>query len=280
MEVNMDRQKLFDDLYGPLYAPIPDSAKYLERIGMQPIKKADKETLDALVAAHQRNVPFENLDIYDLDVNHLSLYIENLYDKIVLQRRGGYCFETNAAFMALLTSLGYDCYAVGVRIVINLEKLSMPISHRATVVTVDGVRYFCDVGFGGPSPQGAVMLDYTGEQLSGSNVFIVEKAGNGYEIYRIVDGVKEREMIFDDIPVDPVDFLAPNEYQSRSKNSFFKFARICNLVTETGSITLGGNILKIHSNGGTVEKTLETEGELRGALKEHYGIDVGFQLNM
>ena len=274
----MDRQSIFDEIYDPLYAPLPDSGSYLKRIGHAPVVNADKETLDGLVLAHQRNVPFENLDVYDAETD-LSLSIPALYDKIVLRRRGGYCFELNAAFMALLKSLGYNCYAVSVRVVAGFERF-MPLSHRGTIVTIDGVRFFCDVGFGGPSPQSALFLDFEGEQPSGSNVFVIDKGDNGVVINRLVDGNKESLLAFLDMPCDPVDFLALNEYQSKSKNSMFRNTRVCNLVTETGAITLNGNVLRVHDGDKTVEEQPATEAELRDALKEHFGLAVSFPLKL
>jgi len=269
---------MLDDLFNPLYAPLPDSGKYLERIGLKPIQKADKETLSRLVLAHQRTVPFENLDVYDANADIL-LGIPALYDKVVLRRRGGYCFELNAAFMALLESLGYDCRPVAVRVVWHATRF-MPLSHRATIVTIDGVRYFADVGFGGPSPQCALLLDDPGEQPSGGNVFVIDRGEDGTTVSRLVDGGKEKLLNFLETRFDPVDFLALNEYQAKNKNSLFNRERLLNRVTETGSVTLGGNVLKIHSDGGTVEKTLETEAQLRDALKEHFGIVVDFPLRM
>ena len=271
---------MFNELYRPLYAQIEESAGYLKRIGVEKVQKADKETLNALVLAHQRTVPFENLDIYDAKFG-IDLGVLALYDKIVLRRRGGYCFELNAAFESLLRNLGYDCYAVAVRVIWNFT-CPMPVSHRGIVVTIDGVRYFCDVGFGGPSPQGAILLDYANEQPSGPNVFVVGKGGhygmNGTTISRIVDGKIEPILMFSEHPTDPVDFLAPNEYQSKNKNSMFRKDRLLNRITETGVITLSGNVLKIHSGGDTTEKTFSTENELKAAMKEHFGIEVDFPL--
>jgi len=264
--------------FQPLYAPLPDSGRYLERIGIDSIDTLDKGTLDRLVLCHQRTVPFENLDIFDADTD-ISLNIPELYDKIVLRRRGGYCFEQNAAFMSLLASLGYNCYALAVRVVWNLPD-PMPITHRATVVTIDNVRYFCDVGFGGPSPQNALYLDVTGFQESGTNVFLVEKGEEGTAICRMVNGEKERLLLFSETPSEPVDFLALNEYQSRSRDSMFRKGRLLNLVTENGNKTLSGNVLKINESGNTSEKTLSDEQELRTAMKEHFGLSVDFPLKL
>ena len=262
--------------FKPLYEPLPDSGRYLDRIGMKSIDAPDKETLDRLVLCHQRTVPFENLDIYDADID-ISLSIPALYDKVVLRRRGGYCFELNAAFMSLLKSLGYDCYALAIRVVWNFEDV-MPISHRGTVVTIDGIRYFCDVGFGGPSPQGALYLDVDGFQESGINTFKIEKVKSGTVIHRMVNGEKERLLLFSEEPCDPVDFLALNEYQSRSRDSMFRKGRLLNLVTENGNKTLSGNVLTINESGGKSEKTLFGEKELRSAMEEHFGLSVDFPL--
>jgi len=270
----------FDQLFNPLSAELPDSKAYLDRIGMEPVQKPDKATLDALILAHQRNVPFENLDVYDVG-GDLPIDIPSLFDKVVTRRRGGYCFELNAVFMALLESLGYDCYPIAVRVMMGATRV-MPISHRAIVVTIDGVRYFADVGFGGPSPQSALLLDDLSDQPSGTNVFFFEKDHpQGTMLYRRVDGGKETVLLFRETPADPVDFIALNEYQSKSKTSGFVMGRMLNKVTETGNITLNANVLKINTTGGdAVEKTIETEDELRRALEEHYGLKVDFPLKM
>ena len=267
-----------EGLFGHLFTPLPDSKKYLERIGIASVEKADKETLDRLILAHLRSVPFENLDVYDAHAD-IPLGISDLYDKIVVRRRGGYCFELNAVFMALLESLGYECTSVAVRVVWHADCF-MPLSHRGTIVTIDGVRYFADVGFGGPSPQGALMLDNGGEQTFGADVFVVDKSDEGTSISRLVNGARERTLLFFETPVNPVDFLALNEYTSKNKDILFRRERLLNLLTETGVKTIGGNVLKVHSGGDTVEEVLDTEEKFRRALQEHFGVAVDFALRL
>ena len=159
-----------------LYALPPDVGAYLARIGLAPedFRRAmhpelppsptdysiphTKESLDLLVHAHLFHVPFENIDGYDLH-REVSLEIPDIFDKIVTRRRGGYCFELNALFSALLEALGFSCYAVGQRVL--REGSFPPVSHRVTVVTLpqSGERVLCDIAFGGPSP---VMALYPG----------------------------------------------------------------------------------------------------------------------
>ena len=81
-------------------------ATYLRRINYPGSTEPTAETLGELHRAHMLAVPFENLDI------HLGREIvlddERLYAKIVEQQRGGFCYELNGAFAALLRELGFN----------------------------------------------------------------------------------------------------------------------------------------------------------------------------
>jgi N-hydroxyarylamine O-acetyltransferase len=264
-------------MFEELYAPLPDSGKYLERLGNPQVTGPDVKTLDALVLAHQRSVPFENLDVYDAEAD-VSLEVAQLYDKIVTRRRGGYCFELNGLFITLLKGLGFDCYSVAARVIWFAQNF-MPLSHRATIVTIGGERYFCDVGFGGPSPNRALKLDDPNPQSCGANTFIFEKKdGKNFIIYRLTDEGREQLLMFSDEPVDPVDFLALNEYQSKNKNSGFKRMRMLNRSTENGAVSLNDNMLRIHKDGQVEEILLDTPEKLKQAIENYYGIVVGFPL--
>ncbi|NLA87518.1 MAG: arylamine N-acetyltransferase [Clostridiales bacterium] len=266
-------------MFEELNTPLPDQSLFLKRMGLSDVKKADLETLSRLIRAHQLTVPFENLSVYDAE-SEILLDTVSLFDKIVVQRRGGYCFELNALFMSLLKSVGYDCYPVLVRVVWMIETY-MPVTHRATIVTIDGVRYFVDVGFGGPSPSTAVRLDDTNPQTSGANDFVFDKAPDGdFIIYRLTEKGREQLLKFSDRRCENVDFLAPNEYQSKNKNAGFKKVRMINISLENGSAAITGNILRIHKDSAVEETVLDTEEKLRQALREHFGIVVDFPLKM
>src|SRR5690606_20497919 len=78
---------------------------YLQRIGYEGPLDRSAKTLAQLQYCHLHTVPYENLDI--LRGVPISLELEDLFDKIVVRRRGGYCFELNALFGWLLRELGY-----------------------------------------------------------------------------------------------------------------------------------------------------------------------------
>src|ERR1051325_2140988 len=92
------------------------AAAYLARIGAEP-GPATAETLHALQLAHLTTVPFENLSIHLGEP--IPLTEDALYDKIVERRRGGFCYEVNGLFAALLTHLGYSLTMHEVRVYWN-----------------------------------------------------------------------------------------------------------------------------------------------------------------
>lgn len=130
--------------------------KYLERIGYTGDRTPNLANLSRLVRCHLETVPFENLDCLH-NPSIFSLKMEDLLDKVVTRRRGGVCCELNTLFNGLLTYLGYEAYSIMVRIL--MRPGANPVSHQCVIAVVDGKKYYCDVGFGGPGPKGIVCLD-------------------------------------------------------------------------------------------------------------------------
>ena len=110
-------------MYEDLYMPLPDPDRYLERTGIRQRKQPDLEWLNEILWAHQTTVPFENIMIYD-ERQPVSLGIPALYDKIVIRRRGGYCFELNGLLARALSDLGYEVQTCAVKIVRAVTSLS------------------------------------------------------------------------------------------------------------------------------------------------------------
>ncbi len=126
----------------PLNAPV-DVDGYLEWIGYGGTPTVDLATLTELQQLHMTAVPFENLDIALGD--GVALDADTSIDKIVEQGRGGWCFEVNGAFAALLEALGFDVKLLGAAVLLGGP--SRVIEHLALEVQVDQ-PYLVDVGFG------------------------------------------------------------------------------------------------------------------------------------
>ena len=127
---------------------------YLTRIGLDGQALPPTEaTLSAVIDAHLMHIPFEDLQSWTTHTPPAQDYAA-LYDKMVLHRRRGWCFEQNALLHAMLQALGFTVYPVGVRLT-GIRSGLPAISHRAEICTLDGQHYYCDVGYGGENLRSA-----------------------------------------------------------------------------------------------------------------------------
>src|SRR5512143_2710959 len=141
-----------------------DVKKYLERIHYRGSADPTPETLCALHRAHMLAVPFENLDI-PLK-RPIVLDEERLFDKIVNRRRGGFCYELNGLFSALLREMGFNVQRLSARVADAEGGVGMEFDHMALLVQ-DEERWLADVGFGDSFIE-PLHLDERREQSHGS----------------------------------------------------------------------------------------------------------------
>ncbi len=109
-----------------------DVQAYLERINYQGSTDPTLETLCAVHRAHMLAVPFENLDIPLRQP--IVLDEELLFDKIVNRRRGGFCYELNGLFSALLREMGFNVQRLSARVADDEGGFGMEFGHMALVV--------------------------------------------------------------------------------------------------------------------------------------------------
>ncbi len=255
--------------YAALYAPLPDLDAYLARIGCER-EEPSYDYLRRLMWGHLSHIPFEDLEVYE-DKRTPSLAVADLFDKLVVRKRGGYCFEQNGLMVKALTGLGFDAFCVGVRIVFGRPFL-VPVMHRGIVVRLDGRRYYVDVGFGGPSPVAPVLMEEgTGWQQNGVRAYRTEFR-DGEVFIHMKDGEFAAPLFrFTDAPMDEVDFTGPNLCTS-VPGSHFAEMRLLNLYTETGYRKIEGDLYE-EKDGDTVIKTeMKDARAVKDCLREKFGV--------
>ncbi|GAA4977918.1 arylamine N-acetyltransferase family protein [Kineococcus glutinatus] len=132
-----------------------DAAACADLLGWEPAGGADLASLRSLHRAHVARVAFENLDVVLGRVP--SLDPGALVDKVVHRHRGGYCYELNSLFGALLDALGFPTRRVLARIGDPAQQ-ARPRSHLVGLVAAEGRWWIADVGFGS-GPLEPVPLD-------------------------------------------------------------------------------------------------------------------------
>lgn len=242
-------------------------AAYLARIGAERPARADAAALRGLHERHQRTVPFENLSVHLGEP--VRLEADALVRKITERRRGGFCYELNGAFAALLTALGYRVTPLSAR-VYGKERLGPLFDHLALAVEASGRRWLADVGFGRHALH-PLLLDERGEQADPCGVFTITEAAEGD---LLVTRNGEPAYLMEPRARELADFRMAAWWQCTSPESPFTKSLVCSRLTpEGGLITLSGRRLLTEDAAGHREESqlLDDEAVL-AAYRDHFGI--------
>lgn len=242
---------------------------YLARIGFSGPSEPNSDTLRKLHLAHLRAVPFENLDI--------SLGKEIVCDerrflhKIVDLNRGGFCYELNGAFAALLRQLGFSVTLLSARVSREDGSASPEFDHLALRVDLDE-PWLADVGFGDSFLE-PLRLKPEVEQEQSTGRFRIVQVGDVMIVQRARPGEFWKSLYqFTLTPRQLCDFAPRCHFQQTSPESHFTSQRICTLPTPDGRITLSDLKLIRTVGGDRQEKVLENEDEWRAVLADLFGV--------
>ena len=259
---------------------------YLRRIGVAHPAWPTADVLRELHLRHLQTVPFENLSIHLGE--EIVLEEDRLLDKVVGARRGGFCYELNGAFGALLGALGFDVTLLAGRVYGEEGRLGIPYDHLALRVrTVDGGDWLTDIGFGAHS-HCPLAFGERGEQTDPGGTFRVVEAGPDAAGVRGAGGTRGAEdldVLRDGKPQYRLemrpralgDFAAGAWWHSTSPASHFTRSLVCSRVTEDGGrITLSGRRLTVTAADGTKEVSeLAEDEDVLTVYRERFGIEVG-----
>jgi N-hydroxyarylamine O-acetyltransferase len=194
---------------------------YLERIGYRGSRSPTLATLHALTAAHAQSIPFENLDV--LQGRPIALDPAALLDKLVHQRRGGYCFEQNGLLLEVLATLGFAVTPLGARVRWQRPRQYIPPrTHLFVRVDLDGISWLTDVGVGGLSLTAAIRLDSAETQSTPHEPRRILREGGRLFHQVLLGGTWQdlTEFTLEEMP--PIDRELANWYTSAHPQSHFR----------------------------------------------------------
>jgi N-hydroxyarylamine O-acetyltransferase len=245
---------------------IPD---YLDRNNYHGPTTASPETLCALQYAHLLTVPFENLSIHAGEP--IVLDDRALFTKIVERHRGGFCYEVNGLFAALLRALGFDVLMLSAEVANGSGVYGPPFDHMTLMVKLDQ-RWLVDVGFGDSFLE-PLLLDDRNEQTRREDVYRIADDGTFFILLRREMNEWKPQYRFNLEPHVYADYAQMCHYHQTSPQSHFTQKRICSLPTDSGRITLS-EMRWIETSGvtGRLERTLESPVEYAAVLRERFGV--------
>ena len=245
-----------------------DITAYLERINYPGSRTPSAETLRNLQVAHLLSVPFENLSIHTHEP--IVLNDEALFNKIVERRRGGFCYECNGLFAALLRALGFDVSMLSAEVAKAGGGFSQPFDHMTLMVKLEET-WLVDVGFGDSFLEPLKMGNST-EQIQGPESFRIVAEDEYLVVQRQYDHEWKKEYRFTLQPYKYSDFEEMCRYHQTSPQSHFTQKRICSLATSDGRITLSDMRFIVTSDGVREERALSHKKEYDEILLKQFGI--------
>jgi N-hydroxyarylamine O-acetyltransferase len=249
-----------------------DIQTYLTRIQYLRPVKPDVQTLEELHLAHIQNIAFENLDI-GLK-RPIRLTEEALWDKIVVQKRGGFCYELNGLFAWLLKQIGFDVTYLNARVYNREGELGIDFDHLALLVSLpnESGRWLADIGFG-DSFNEPLSFEERGEQAQGLRAYRLEQTADGYVTWqKNYGGSWERQYFFDLQPRNfPRDYEPACLYHQTSPESSFTRGSIISKATPDGRVSLEDGHLILTKNGQRSVRPLQNRDEYLVLLKEYFG---------
>jgi N-hydroxyarylamine O-acetyltransferase len=245
---------------------------YLERIGYRGPLTPTADSLRRLHVAHLLTVPFENLSIHAGEA--IVLDDESLFDKVVARGRGGFCYELNGLFAALLRELGFRVEMLSAAVARREGGFGPEFDHMALLVTL-GERWLADVGFGDSFVE-PLLVDERAAQTQGARAFRLEEGAGGRLVLlrREAGGAWEPQYRFSLEPHVYEDYAEMCHFQQTSPESHFTRGRVCSRLTPEGRVTLSGSRLIKTRGGERVERELADGAECDAALLEHFGISM------
>lgn len=221
-----------------------DVKRYFERIGLSRNTEVfyDYDFLKKLQLHHVLSVPYENLDI--IDGKPISLELEKIYEKVVINRRGGYCFELNCLLDGLLRELGFVTESYFARF--WRGENGVPLRrHRVICVFLENAKYIMDVGIGSVAPRIPLILEEgIVQEYFGESYRFERDELFGWVLYELNRGEWQKYFSFTEEKQLENDFITTSFYCEKHPDSKFNKNAMVAMKTPSGRIAIDGNVYK------------------------------------
>jgi N-hydroxyarylamine O-acetyltransferase len=248
-----------------------DLDAYLARINYTGLCAPTFDAVAGILRAHIANIPFESFDV--LLGRPIHLDPENLQAKIVVNRRGGYCFEHASLMHAALEAIGFAPVRHCSRVVLFEPRHESVRQHMFLTINIDGAGYVIDPGFGPFACTSPVPMDGTGIPAA-APTHRLAREGRDWVLYVTKDGQQVAGWVSTMEEEYPVDFEMMNYYISTHPSSFFTRNILASAVTREGRINIMNQDVHIIRNGIAEPAHLPDRKALRSLVVQYFGFDL------
>jgi len=252
-----------------------DLDAYLARIARGRGPSGPRSTIDdiaSLMRAHMAAIPFENLDV--LLGRGVRVDLESVFGKLVIARRGGYCFEHGTLFQAALRALGVEATAHAARVLLVAPKSQAPRTHMFLTVVDGGTTWVLDPGFGGPGPLVPVPLLEGRVARHDDDVHRLVRREDEWVLEGLMKGAMTPLWTSSLEPQFPVDFALANHYVSTFPESPFATRLMIRALTPQGRVSAMNRDVTVKQGSVSETYQLADRAALRRLVAGHFGFDM------
>lgn len=239
---------------------------YLKRIEYDGDIYPDLPTLNALMHHQLRSIPFENTEVQAKRIP--SLVPEDIVQKILCDRRGGYCYEVNGLFAMALSAIGFEWYFAGARPMFYPSR--RPKTHLVVIVSIGDEKYLCDTGFGGYGLREPIRITSAHEAIQHNDRFKIDLENDEYVLRSLVNQEWALQYGFSLVPQEWIEFSLANYFNATSPDTIFTQKKLAVIQTAAGRKILVDNTLKIIENGLLEELSVD----YAEAAQKHFGLAI------
>ncbi len=236
--------------------------EYLHRIAYKGTLEPTLETLGRVQAAQAYSIPFETFDI--LMGRPIVLNYENLFTKLVKEKRGGYCYEVNALLYFALEAIGFKASLCLARLTDDDGNV-LPESVHMIIIVELKQRWLVDVGWGN-----GFIEPFCLDKTCSFQKYRIEKDDDKYSFYH-----EEKKLYHFTLEKLPLDFFETrNLYHQFSPKSLFANEIFCSMPTPCGYKMIRANIYIQKIEEKIIERTIMSDSEYRMVLSNAFGLQL------
>jgi N-hydroxyarylamine O-acetyltransferase len=243
---------------------------YLSTLGLQK-RMPDLEFLNEIIRCHVAQFAFSSVGPQLGD--DLPLDFESLYQRIVVKRRGGYCFEQNGLLFEVLKELGFTVNLYLGRVIYN-EDVHPGLTHRISLVDIGENSYVADVGFGPLGPSRAVSM--SGKESSESfRVFrVAERLPGVFHLQTLKDGRFFSLYKFELVRYGQADCEVGHFYSHKHPDASFVNHLVVSRILNHEVLSLRNHEFSMISQSGEQRSQVGSRAQLHSILKERFKLNV------
>jgi N-hydroxyarylamine O-acetyltransferase len=251
--------------------------EYLERIGVSGRLVPDADTLRRVHAAHRESFLFENITIQR--GGRISVALADLERKFLDEGRGGYCFEHNTFFAAVLREIGFAPVTLLGRVRRGPPERWCRTHMVLRVANPErGTRnpepngWLADVGFGGLGLLEPIEL-HDGARASQGGLEYALRRDDHLWVLSMRDAAGEAMDLyeFSEDPQTPWDVEVANHFTATHPESVFRRTLTIQQSRRGERIILRGDVLARYRDGRLTEETVP-RSQLPQIARELFGV--------